>query len=149
KCGKTFPDPPQGDTPMIPLRTRFPGLLPALALLGLTLPARAADKLETVAVEGQPLAANARRLLQALDFLGAPLPRDTAADLQKAIKARDARKIQKLLDPHVLVQVSLSPEARVKAARGPAAAAIQQHGFTPVLLKVVNESTVKKALNVR
>jgi hypothetical protein len=108
-----------------------------------------AQKLEVVGdVEGQPLAANVTRLLAALDFIGSPLPRDNVAALQAAAKDKNAAKIQELLDPHVLVQVSLNPESRVKAARGPAAATLQQHGYTPVLLKIVNESTVKSALNV-
>jgi hypothetical protein len=101
-----------------------------------------------VEVEGQPLAANANRLLQALEFLGAPLAADTTKALQAAIMAKDARKIQELLDPNVLVVVTLNPESRVKAARGPATATLQQSGFTPILLKVVNDSTVKKTLRM-
>jgi hypothetical protein len=106
------------------------------------------QKLDPIAVEGQPLANNAKRLLQALDVLGAPLDADKTASLQKAIQNRDGRKIQQLLDPHVLVLVSLSPEARVKAKRGPATVALQQGGYTPVIIKVHNESTVTKPLYV-
>ena len=47
--------------------------------------AQAADPPPVVDVEGQPLAANAERLAKALDFLGAPLPADTAKALAKAI----------------------------------------------------------------
>jgi hypothetical protein len=104
--------------------------------------------LETISVEGQPLAGNVGRLLQALDFLGAPLPAGGAAALRKAVEARDAKKIQQLLDPHVLVLVSLSPEARVKARRGPATATLQQGGYTPVIVKVHNQSTVTKRLRI-
>ena len=59
---------------------------------------------------------------------GAPLPADTAA-LKQAAKDRDSARLQKLLDPHVLVMVDLSPEARVKARRGPAKAVLQQGGY--------------------
>jgi hypothetical protein len=107
-----------------------------------------AQKVVVVEVEGQPLAANAQRLQDAFQFLGAPLPAEMAADLQNAIKARDARKIQELLDPHVSVVVTLNPESRVKAARGPGEVALQQGGFVPLLLKVVNDSTVKKPLRI-
>jgi hypothetical protein len=110
-------------------------------------PARA-QKLDSVEVEGQPLAGNAQRLLDALQFLGAPLPSETAAALQAAAKARDAGKIQELLDPHVLIVVTLNPESRVKAVRGPAAATLQQGGFVPLLIKVVNDSTVQQALRI-
>jgi Ca2+-binding EF-hand superfamily protein len=101
-----------------------------------------------IEVEGQPVARNVSRLLEAYKFLGRPLPAEEAKKLEQAIEARDAIKLQQLLDPHVLAVVSLSPEARVKAARGPADPVLQQGGFTPVLLKVVNESGVKQALNV-
>ncbi len=101
-----------------------------------------------VDVEGQPLGANVVRVLEALQFLGAPLPADTVRDLQQAAKDRDATKLQKLLDPHVLILVDMSPEARVKARRGPAKAVLQQGGYTPILIKVVNESTVTKPLRI-
>ena len=92
------------------------GLLLGLAAAAACWPALAQD-LKPVEVEGQPLAANARRLLQALDFLGAPLGAKTAAALKTAAKERDARKVQELLDPHVTVLVTINPESRVKVAR--------------------------------
>ncbi len=98
-------------------------------------------------VEGQPLAANAERLAE-----GARLPRHAARRrrprkaLAKAIEDKDAKKIQEVLDKHVLFVVNINPESRVKVARGPADATLQQAGWTPVLVKVVNESTVKKPL---
>jgi EF hand len=126
---------------------------PALGLmLGLAITAGGllawGREVKSVEVEGQPLAANVTRLLQALEFLGAPLPADATTALEAAVKARDARKIQEILDPHALVVVTLNPESRVKAARGPATPALQQGGFVPVLIKVVNDSTVKKTLNL-
>ncbi len=99
-------------------------------------------------VEGQPLAANAGRIVKAMDFLGAPLPSNASKNLQAAIDARDARTVQMILDEHALFVININPEARVKVARGPAAATLQQSGYVPVLVKVVNESTVKKALRI-
>jgi hypothetical protein len=99
-------------------------------------------------VEGQPLAANADRLRQALDILGSPLPQEIGAKLGEAIRSQDAGRIQSVLDPHVLLQVGINPEARVKVLRGRAPAVIQQAGYTPLLIKVVNESPVKAALRV-
>src|SRR2546430_784460 len=81
-----------------------------------------AQKLEPVEVEGQPLAGNVTRLLQALDLVGAPLAKDQMEALQIAAKERDAKKLQELLDPQVLLVVTVNPESRVKAARGPAQA---------------------------
>jgi hypothetical protein len=132
-----------------PSYQRSSGLVLLLALVGLAPGSGAwAQKVEPVEVEGQPLAANATRLLQALEFLGSPLPSDTTKALLTAIETKDARRIQELLDPHALVVVTLNPESRVKAARGPATAVLQQGGFTPVVLKVVNDSTVKGTLRI-
>ena len=101
---------------------------------------------DPVEVEGQPLAANVERLQQALEFLGAPLPAETQAALKEA--GKDAKKIQQALDRHALVLVSINPESRVKAARGTGEARLQQSGWAPVLVKVVNDSPVKTALRI-
>src|SRR5207244_1705620 len=98
--------------------------------------------------EGQPVAGNVRRLLDALDYLGAPLPADQSKAILAAVKEQDPAKLQKLLDPHVLVQVTINPESRVKVKRGPADGVLQQGGYTPVLLKVINEGGVTKVLRI-
>src|SRR5262249_20025820 len=56
--------------------------------------------------------------------------------------------IQRVLDEHVLLVVELNPEERVKVKRGPAAAVLQQSGFTPVVIKVINPSTATKVLRI-
>lgn len=100
-------------------------------------------------VEGQPLAANVGRLTEALEFLGQPLPASLTTKLGAARKERDAKEIQNLLDPQVVAVVSLNPEVRVKVERGPGTAVTQQGGFTPLLVKVINHSTVSNPLRVR
>jgi hypothetical protein len=116
--------------------TTLSGLLPA------------AEDVPRVAVEGQPLAASARRLLEAYDFLGHPWAAEQREALQAAIDAEDAAAVQAALDPHVLLVVHINPELRVKVARGPGAAAIVEAGFTPLLVKVINEATVIERLRV-
>jgi hypothetical protein len=108
----------------------------------------AARAFASVAVEAQPLAANIRRVIEALDSLGAPLPADLRAELTRAGQRRDAGKLQDLLDARVLLAVHVNPEARVKVARGAAPAVLQQAGFTPVLVKVVNESRGMQRLRI-
>ena len=72
-------------------------------------------------VETQPLAAQVKRLVSALDLLGEPFDAKTKAALKKAGEARDgADAIQKILDKHCLFAVTISPEARVKVKQGPA-----------------------------
>ncbi|HND51841.1 MAG TPA: CehA/McbA family metallohydrolase, partial [Pirellulaceae bacterium] len=75
-------------------------------------------------------------------------PRELRSELASAGQARDATRLQRLLDPRALLVVHVNPESRVKVNRGPASARIQQAGFTPVLIKVLNESTVTKRLRM-
>jgi hypothetical protein len=101
---------------------------------------RAAESPPVIEVEGQPLAANAWRLTRALEFLGAPISSDVRQKLDAAIANRDAAGVQAALDPLVLCVVDINPESRVMARRGPAKAELQQAGYTPVILKVLNHA---------
>src|SRR5205085_2182742 len=72
----------------------------------------------------------------------------TAVELTSAAHDRDAERLQTLIDRHVLLVVAINPESRVKALRGPAAARLQQGGYTAVLIKIINESTITKRLRM-
>ena len=100
-------------------------------------------------VEGQPLAANVQRLARSLDYLGAPFGADLREGLNEAAKMRDGRRIQELLDSSVLVAIHINPEERVKAVRGGGTAVLREGGYTPVILKIVNEAEVTKRLSVK
>ena len=120
-----------------------------LLIVGLGLSAAAGDdRPPVIAVEGQPLAANVRRVTQALDLLGQPLPGPLSIDVMAAARERCADRLQELLDQQVLLVVSINPESRVKVSRGPAAARLQQGGYIAVLVKVINESTITKRLKI-
>src|SRR4051812_28922648 len=68
---------------------RIPAYLVGWALLGgLLLYAQALDPVE---VEGQPLASNVTRLLQALETLGHPLPAERIEKITEAAKKQDAK----------------------------------------------------------
>lgn len=110
--------------------------------------APAEEGLDVIPVEGQPLAANARRIGQTMELLGYPLASSLARELADATSERDAVRVQQLLDPLVLFVVEINPEARVHVRRGPASAELQQHAFTPVLVKVLNRSTATKRLRI-
>src|SRR3954462_551887 len=77
--------------------------------LCLTCTALGDEALPVVPVEGQPLAANIRRLMQALDQLGHALPAGVASQLQAAAGDRDQVRLQNLLDPQVLLVVAINP----------------------------------------
>jgi len=119
----------------------------SLFVLAATIHGQTAVELR-VPVEAQPLAANITRALQALQFLGAPLPEETVKQLETAAQAHDADLLQDVLDPHVLLVVTINPESRVKVQRGPAEARLQQAGFTPVLVKIINQSTLTREVRV-
>ena len=124
-------------------------LFALLAIAVLSATAHAVDPPPIVTnVEGQPLAANAVRLTKALEFLGFPLSDAVAKSLTTATEAKDAKAVQTVLDPLTLFVVTLNPEARVKVARGPANVVFQQAGYVPVIVKVLNDSTVKKPLKI-
>ena len=110
--------------------------------------AAVAGQLPTVPTEGQPLGANLNRLIQTLEYLGHPLPDKIVDSLRTAARARDAEQLQRLIDPHTLLVVSLNPEVRVKVARGPAKAKLQQAGYVPHIVKVINNSTVTRELQI-
>lgn len=88
---------------------------------------------------GQALGANVGRVIQAFEFLGHPLPPETSAALSAAARARDAAEIQQQLERYVLLTVEINPELRVKVTRGRIGAALTQNGFTPVLIKIMND----------
>ena len=101
-----------------------------------------------VPVDAQPLAANAARLIEALEFLGSPLPGHVRASIAEASGRSDVVALQRVLDERALFIVELNPESKVKVRRGPAAAKLQQAGYVPVIVKILNQSTVTKALRV-
>lgn len=108
----------------------------------------AGDLPERVVVEAQPLAENIRRVVQTLQSLGAPPPDRLTRSLEQAIDGLNADQLQAELDALVLLVLQINPEERVKVRRGPARAELQQYGFTPVLVKIFNNSTVTKRLRI-
>lgn len=114
---------------------------------------RAADPLPVVSpVEQQPLVAGVKRVVQALEMVGAPLSAEQAAALEKAYELADAgeaaRAIQAVLDPLCVVGVSINPESRVKVAAGQAPLKLLQQGHRVFLVKVHNEGGVTAPLRV-
>jgi hypothetical protein len=126
-----------------------------VALAALSTRAAAADapalpRVSDVAL--QPLAAHAKALTEAMDFLGAPLPDATRAALEAAYgdadEARAIGAIQAALDPLCLAAVDINPESRVKAAAGPAKPALVESGWRTFLVKVHNVAGVTAPLRV-
>src|SRR4051794_40294639 len=83
----------------------------AFALLVLPLSTAAAELPPVTNVELQPLAAQVKRVLDALDYVGSPLPADSRQAIEEAQKNTDKKEaaagIQAVLDRHCLAAVNL------------------------------------------
>ena len=126
----------------------------ALFALGLSasISQAAEDFLKVPKVEWQPLVSATERLVEALDYVGAPLlPADNEA-LQAALKETDPRQgpaaIQKILDPYCVVGVTINPESRVSVVEGPAKKELVQQGWRTFLVKVHNEAGINPELKL-
>src|SRR5438552_995396 len=106
--------------------------------------------LQTRAVEWQPFKAQVTRMLEALDFQGAALSEAETRAIRQALETGSgeeaADRVESMLDKHVLVEVNINPESRVKVARGKAPAELMQSGWRAFLVKVVNEGGVTAEL---
>jgi hypothetical protein len=92
-------------------------------------------------------------LLQLLEKRKADFPERSLADLRALLNQNRSDtdwsvEIQRLLDAHCLIAVTINPESRVKAVRGPAPARLRQGKETIVLIKVANEAGVTQAIKV-
>jgi hypothetical protein len=105
-------------------------------------------------VDRQPLAAQARRVAQALDFLGAPLPEADKKNLDAAADDTDEGKaietIQTILDKHCLAGVRVtaaggsSPiQPVLEVQPGPAKPELAEQGWRVFLIKVDNPTGIK------
>lgn len=99
-----------------------------------------------VTVEPQPLCAQTRRLLEALDDLGAPPKPPDLESLEQLLKHPESGEvvapIQAILDTYALFDVAINPEARVSVSRGAAHATLWQNGWSVFLVKVNNQGGV-------
>ncbi len=105
--------------------------------------------LPTVEVEWQPLAAQIRRVTEALDYLGEPLPKADKEALQKVLASTDetaAARAQEILDKHCIAGVQINPESRVKLTPGDAKRDLVEQGWRTFLVKVQNEAGVTAEL---
>lgn len=112
-----------------------------------------AEELATVpGVPPQPLVAQARRLVEALEFVGQPLPHHTKDHLKPALDRPEdpasSTIIQQVLDPLCLIEVTVNPESRVKAIQGPRPPHLLEQGWRAFLVKVHNQAGVTARLRV-
>jgi hypothetical protein len=107
-------------------------------------PLLAADLPTVKKVEFQPLAAQAKRVAEALDLLGSPL---TDADKKALAAAKTAEDIQAVLDKHCLAGVKISKDGdklKLDTMAGPAAPELAEQGWRVFLIKVENPAGLDK-----
>ncbi len=116
-------------------------LIPVVAIV-LTTSAFAAE-LPKVKVERQPLAAQARRVSEALALLGEPLSDAERQALHNAAAAAEENQavamIQTILDKRCLAGVHITADKKLEVQAGPAPAQLAEQGWRVFLVKVHNE----------
>src|SRR5947207_14837037 len=100
----------------------------------------------------QPLALQVRQLEEAMTYLGQPFATAELRRIHEAIANSDeaaaVRQLEAILDAHVLLNVDINPETRVKVEEGAAKPELVQAGTRLFLVKVINNGHVTAQLNV-
>jgi hypothetical protein len=94
--------------------------------------------------ELQPLRAQIRRVVEALDYVGAPLAGAQRTTVEGALAENNAElavaKLHAALAPRTLFRVNINPEMRVKVAAGDAKPELVEGGWSTFLVRVDNEA---------
>ena len=84
----------------------------------------------------QPLAQQVRQLEEAMNYLGQPFATAELRRIHEAIanpdEAAAVRALESILDAHVLLNVDINPESRVKVEEGAAKPDLVEAGYAPV-----------------
>ena len=107
-----------------------------------------AQELEAVTVEGQPLAANVERVVRAFRIAGCPA---SARSRRRTRNCRRCATPERFSTFSTIACFWSSPSIRRSASRSAAAqqaALLQQGGYVPVLVKVLNQAATTKALRI-
>ena len=131
-------------------RRKLHGLLGGAFLLTTEIPDASAQQAVTASL--QPLVAQIRRLVAALESIGEPLNPADQIELERAFGQTDViaavQSIQEVLDRYVLLHVDINPESRVSVTRGAARPELVEQGWRTFLVKVINEAADTTALKI-
>lgn len=126
--------------------------LTLIALLAIASSAQAELPVVTK-VDAQPLTAQAKRVVDALLSVGAPLSKERQEALNKALALQDDAEliagVQAVFDPLCLIGININPESRVKVQPGAAKPTLVRAGWTTFLIKVHNEAGVTAQLRAK
>jgi hypothetical protein len=100
----------------------------------------------------QPLAQQVRQLEEAMNYLGQPFAPADLRRIHQAVanpdEAAAVHALESILDAHVLLNVDINPESRVKVEEGTAKPELTEAGTRLFLVKVVNNGHVRAPLVV-
>ncbi len=93
-------------------------------------------------VEPQPLLGSIGRLIEAMDYVGTPLPKSVTTQLKGLSPAGESthvtKQVQQLLDPFCLAAVSLKAQGPPLVQPGTVKRELLEQGWRTFLIKVVN-----------
>ena len=128
-------------------------MTPSYAFVALLLSAVQAESTQlpvVTAVERQPLQSATQRLVEALEYAGAPLSAADQNELKSAMNTPEKKaaitNLQKVLDKYCVAGVHINAESRVKVQEGPASKTLSQQAWTTFLVKVHNEAGINPKL---
>ena len=104
--------------------------------------------MEVVPVEGQPLAANVERVVRAMESLGAPLPAIQSRHWRVPARRWTPKHSNGGSTPMCCWSSRSTPKSGSRSAAGRPRRSSSRAGYTPVLVKVINEAATTKALRI-
>jgi hypothetical protein len=124
-----------------------------VAMLAAIAGAKGPQSATAAAVPLQPLAQQVHQIENALAYLGQPLSAEEVSRIDEAVsdsvESTAVKRLQSILDAHVLAIVQINAESRVKVEAGPAPPELVEAGTRIFLVKVVNDAGVTARLEVK
>src|SRR5687768_9735193 len=124
----------------------------ALGLALMASNARAHTLPITTGVDPESFIEHTKRVIEAMNDLGAPLAVEDLRALEAALDLPDDEKrsatIQGVLDHYCLLLVTIDPQSRVEVAPGISRPELIEHGWRQFLVKVVNEGGSTASLRI-
>lgn len=99
-------------------------------------------------VDFQPLGANVRRVIEALNVNGAPFDDATQGRIDRAFHDVDVDGLIKAVDSQVVCVITLDKDNVLRAERGSAPFLLQQGGYRPVVVKIKSPASAMGRLDV-
>lgn len=98
-----------------------------------------------IKVEHQPLAAQVKRVMDALDYLGEPLPKEDKQQLQAAFKDKQngVATIQRILGRHTITDLHIKNEREMVSLQSKSSPQLAEQGWRSFLVKVLNPKGIK------